>query len=59
MRWLSFLWYKYLFSNIPIDSNIFKSVVCRLQKHKCGVVWYNIGGVEPDMHCKNCGEDLG
>lgn len=32
---------------------------CRFGGHKCGVVWYNPGGFEPDMHCKNCGEDLG
>jgi hypothetical protein len=24
-----------------------------------GVVWYNIAGFEPDMTCKNCGDDLG
>lgn len=27
--------------------------------HSCGPVWFNVGGVEPDMHCKNCGLDLG
>lgn len=23
------------------------------------VVWFNVGGLEPDMHCKRCGKDLG
>lgn len=26
--------------------------------HKCGVFWYS-NGLEPDMTCENCGDDLG
>jgi hypothetical protein len=33
-------------------------IICRWRGHKDGVVWYNPGGLEPDLHCKNCGEDL-
>lgn len=29
---------------------------CRATGHR-GVVWYSHGD-EPDMHCKNCGENL-
>lgn len=32
---------------------------CRARSHPYGVVWYNVGGLEPDMHCNGCGEDLG
>jgi hypothetical protein len=46
---------KYLFAK-PFS---IRSLFCRMNGHKCGVVWYNVGGDEPDMHCKNCGDDLG
>ena len=32
---------------------------CRAQGHLCGVYFYNVGGFEPDMRCKGCGEDIG
>jgi len=32
---------------------------CRMRNHPAGVVWYNPNGYEPDMTCKNCGEDIG
>ena len=32
---------------------------CRARGHPCGVVFYNVCGFESDMHCKNCGDDLG
>jgi len=32
--------------------------ICRVRNHPAGVVWHNPGGIEPDMHCRNCGEDL-
>jgi hypothetical protein len=39
-------------------------IICRIKEHKnkgyeYGVVWYNAGGLEPDMHCRNCYSDLG
>ncbi len=34
-------------------------VKCRWQGHPYDVYWYNAGGLEPDTHCMNCGEDLG
>jgi len=49
------MWCKYLFSK-PFS---FRALICRWRGHPCGVVWYNAGGTEPDMHCKNCGDDLG
>lgn len=35
------------------------TIICRWRGHPCGVVWYNLGGYEPNMTCKNCGDDLG
>lgn len=32
---------------------------CRARNHPYGVHWYNVGGTEPDMDCRGCGEDLG
>ena len=37
----------------------FGRVLCEMQGHPPGVVWYNAGGYEPDMRCKRCGKDLG
>jgi len=48
-------YYKYLFE-IPFT---IRALFCRMDGHKCGVVWYNPNGYEPDMTCKNCGDDLG
>lgn len=36
-----------------------KRAVCRFLGHPAGVWFYNPGGFEPDMTCKNCGDDLG
>lgn len=31
---------------------------CRARNHPYGIHWYS-WGLEPDMHCMGCGEDLG
>jgi hypothetical protein len=36
-----------------------RQFVCRWRGHPCGVVWFNAVGLEPDMHCRECGDDLG
>ena len=36
-----------------------RHLVCRWRGHPAGVGWFNAGGLEPDMHCRNCGDDLG
>ena len=54
-RWLDPNWYKYVFK--PWKG--FRVSLCRLRGHPHGCVWYNVGGLEPDMSCSNCGEDLG
>lgn len=32
---------------------------CRRLGHPNGIVYFNVGGSEPDYSCKDCGEDLG
>lgn len=41
------------------ELGIIRTAWCRLRGHPAGVVFYNPGGFEPDMHCINCGDDLG
>lgn len=53
MKWLSLWWWRYLFA-----SRDWHNAWCRARGHP-GVFWYNPGGLEPDMHCRRCGEDLG
>lgn len=38
--------------------NYLARCLCRWRGHPAGVVW-NSHGLEPDMTCKGCGEDLG
>jgi len=60
--WLSFWFTKdgrdYLFRPPAEDISKWTAFKCRLSGHKCGVVWYTSTGLEPDMHCKNCYDDL-
>lgn len=32
---------------------------CRARSHPYDVHFYNVSGLEPDMRCQGCGEDLG
>jgi len=48
------MWLKYIFAK-PVS---LRAIICRYRGHP-GVVWYNPNGSEPDMHCRNCGDDLG
>lgn len=66
MKWLSRDWWAYLLEKpernrdgaIGRLRDWWTSILCRLKGHPYGVVWFNVGGYEPDMHCKNCGDDL-
>ena len=51
--------FKYLFSPKDPDVSWCCVILCRWRGHPCGVIWYDVSGTEPDMHCKNCGDDLG
>lgn len=56
---MSINYIKYLFAKKSKDVCWITVIKCRLKGHPCGVVWFNPNGIEPDMHCKNCGDDLG
>ena len=52
-------WFKYLLE--PINSKYvsrWEVIKCRATGHKYGVIWYS-NALDPDMHCMNCGDDLG
>lgn len=55
MLWFTISWWKYLLTDCTGWTNFW----CRVRGHPYGVGWYNAGGLEPDMQCRNCGEDLG
>lgn len=57
---------KYIFSSsnpyykkVPYKFPSIKMIWCRIKNHPYNVVWFNVGGLEPDMRCQNCREDLG
>jgi hypothetical protein len=55
-------WWKYIFEKSPYRYNdVPRWTVwwCRMRGHPAGPVWYNPRGLEPDMTCKNCGDDIG
>lgn len=54
-QWFTLDWWKYLLEK----PRSFRAFFCRARGHSSGVIYYNPYGLEPDMHCKNCGDDLG
>lgn len=67
MHWFTRSWWDYLLTGrVRIGSRSYGRprygwvrFWCRLKGHPDGVWFYNVGGLEPDMHCRNCGDDLG
>ena len=55
----SFQWYKYLFKKPSTDITRSQAYKCRKAGHPAGYKWYNLAGLEPDYHCRNCGDYLG
>lgn len=69
MRWFTRWWWAYLFER-PCARGIMygsdewfngwpRRLWCRMRGHPAGPWYYNPGGMEPDWHCKNCGDELG
>jgi hypothetical protein len=59
-HWFTRDWWRYLLAPRMWNAPRWPSVIwCRLRGHPEGVWWFNPGGWEPDMHCKNCGDDIG
>ncbi len=63
MKWFTLPWYQYLFDfsyewcGYTNFSDKVRILICRIKGHPNGPVWY-CHGLEPDMHCKDCGEEL-
>lgn len=59
VEWLQWRlpWTNLLFERYEVSR--WELIKCRYQGHPAGVIYYNPGGLEPDMHCLNCNEDLG
>jgi len=59
MHWFTREWWQYLTEPKKVGSPWWGATIwCRLHGHPAGVGWYS-GGMEPDMRCKNCRDDLG
>jgi hypothetical protein len=54
-RWFTRPWWSYLLTGCKGWGHFW----CRVRGHPSGVWWHNPGGYEPDMRCKDCGENLG
>ena len=62
IRWSAmryWCWWEDRFHNSLWVQEYFRRVKCRWQGHPKGIVFNNPGGLEPDTHCSNCGEDIG
>lgn len=58
-KWVFIEYPKYLFAKKSSDYSWFQVLKCRYSGHKGpGVVWCNPQGLEPDMTCKGCGDNL-
>lgn len=51
--------FHYLFSKPEDGTSWITSIWCRIQGHPKGPIWFAAGQMDPDMHCKTCGDDLG
>ena len=59
MKWLTRLWYQYLFGELKGYSwrTKWTKIVCRIKGHPCGPIYY-CHGTEPDYRCKNCKDEI-
>ena len=54
MKWFTRVWWEYLLEG----AKTWQQVWCRARGHG-SPIFYNPGGLEPDMRCEHCREDLG
>jgi hypothetical protein len=60
MRWFHIDWYRYLLRPKDRHTSWPTAIICRMRGHPAGVAWYtHANATEPDMHCRNCNDDLG
>jgi len=53
-RWFTKDWWEYLLEK-PLTHTKF---LCRMKGHPAGIIFFNLGGLEPNDRCKNCGDRL-
>lgn len=68
-RWFRLWWWSLLYhcwrgdgvrgSSWRLPAESWSHFICRVRGHPCGVIWFDMSGDEPNMQCKNCGDDLG
>ena len=60
MKWFTLGYWKYLLEKKDADYSWIQVLKCRITEHKhYDVPFYTSTGVEPNMHCRGCGDDLG
>jgi hypothetical protein len=52
-------WWRFIFEKTKNEKLTLRRIICRIKNHPNGPIYYNAHGLEPDMRCKDCGEDLG
>lgn len=61
--WWSVDWYAYLLAPRHDSSISWRTVMrCRARGHRglgAGPIWQNLAGLEPNMRCRTCDDDLG
>ena len=52
-------WWRYILkSKAEKDILWIRVILCRIRNHPEGPIWYNPYGLEPNMRCKNCYDNL-
>ena len=59
IRWLPLDLIRYMLEPTRGYTSRIGTAWCRLRSHPAGIVFFNPGGLEPDYHCRNCGDDCG
>ena len=59
MRFLHLWWWRGLLLCRNFGFGVWRNVWCWIRGRHGDPIWYNGAGLEPDMRCQDCGEDLG
>lgn len=57
LYWLTKAYWQYLLAKKSPDYSWIEVLLCRVKGHT-DVWWFNPEGLEPDMHCRGCGDNL-
>lgn len=61
LTWCSPDWWAYLLEKPSPYFSVSRWTAfwCRVHGHPRGPIFYNAGGLEPNPHCKDCGDIIG